>query len=181
MRKKLTLVAVLASLVLLALPSARAQQYYITLTASYKSTNTTGTLLTTKVTASSLLVDIMQDNAVARGHSLIFDVISGEIRVINKATGEDLGAWYVLAPDTSVATTDGTKSEVYWTITCPSDSGYEGTAVGTVQITRGLSDEIVKFKMIGKLTLRYQPEGGGSPRVYNGVFSTGARYTPPTR
>ncbi len=181
MRKKLPSLALLASLLLLAVPTVRAQQYYMTLTASYKSTNTAGALLTTKVSASSLLTDIFIDPTVARGHTLVFDVESGEVRVIQKSTGEDLGAWYVFTPDTAIGTLDGTKSEVYWTISCPADSGYEGTAAGTLQITRGLENEITKFKMIGKFTLRYRPESGGSPRVYTGVFTTGAKYTPPVR
>lgn len=171
--------SLLFALLLLAVPAARAQQYYLNLTASYKSTNTAGVLVPTKMTNPTLLNEILLAPSVARGHSLVFDVESGEVQVIHKASGEVLGAWYVFAADTTVSSADGSKSEVYWTISCPVDTGYEGTAVGTVQLTRGLENEITRFKMTGKFTLRHQPEGGGAARVYTGVFSTGARYIVP--
>jgi hypothetical protein len=163
----------------LAVPSARAQQYYLNLTASYKSTNSAGALVTTKMTAPSLLTEIFGDPLVGRGHALVFDIESGEVKVLEKSTGESVGTWYVFTLDTEVVNADQNKAEVYWNVTCPADPGFAGTAVGTVQITRGLENAITRFKMIGKFTLRYQPENGGSPRVYTGVFTTGARYIAP--
>ena len=179
MPKEPTSLSVLVALLLLAVPPARAQQYYLNLTASYKSTNSAGVLVTTKMTAPSLVNEIMLEPSVGRGHSLVFDLESGEVRVINKASGDVVGAWYLFTADTTVSNADGTKSEVYWNVSCPVDSGFEGTAVGTVQVTRGLENEITRFKMIGKFTLRYQPEGDGARRVYTGVFTTGARYVAP--
>lgn len=171
----------LIALCLFALSPIHAQQYYLNLTGSYKSTNQAGVLVTTKMTPAGTLSDIFPDPLMARGHALIFDIESGEVRVINKATGENLGAWYVLTVDTSVSSGDGSKSEVYWTISCPSDAGFVGSAVGTVQVTRGTENEITKFKMTGRFTLRYQPDWDASPRVYNGVFTTGARYVAPAQ
>jgi len=179
MRMKTSPFTLLLALLLLAVPSTQAQQYYLNLTASYKSTNSAGALVTTKMSAPSLLIEILRDTSLGRGHSLVFDIDSGEVRVVEKTTGEIAGAWYLFTVDTAVSNLDGTRSEVYWNVTCPVDSGYQGTAVGSVQVTRGLENEITRFKMTGKFTLRYQPEDGGAPRVYTGIFTTGARYVAP--
>jgi hypothetical protein len=180
MAKKRTSLFVLFGLVLLVAPSAWAQKYYLNLTATCRSTNSAGTLVNSRLSAPGLLNEIIPDPTVARGHCLVFDSESGEVQIIYKGTGEVLDTLYVFTLDTSVSNVDGTRSEAYWTISCPLDAGYQGSAVGTVILTRGLENEITRFKVHGKFVLRHQPAGEGRPRVYSGVFTTGARYVAPT-
>src|SRR5690349_13528033 len=61
MRMKTSPFTLLLALLLLAVPSTQAQQYYLNLTASYKSTNSAGALVTTKMSAPSLLIEILRD------------------------------------------------------------------------------------------------------------------------
>jgi hypothetical protein len=177
MVRKSALFSSVLGLLLLGLLTAGAQQYQLNLTATYKSTNAAGVLVTTKMTTPTLLGEIFSDGPTARLHQLVFDVGTGEVLVIQRGTGEVIGTWYLFAVDTLVENSSGDKAEVYWNVTCPTDDGYQGTAVGTVQISRD-GEEITRFKMAGKFVLRYQGSDG-SQRVYSGVFSTGARYVAP--
>jgi hypothetical protein len=177
MLRKSALFSFVLGLLLHGVSAATAQQYQLNLTATYKSTNSAGVLVTTKMTTPTLLNDIFSDGPIARLHQLVFDVQTGEVLVVQRATGEVLGAWYLFTVDTLVEDGSGTKAEVYWTVTCPSDEGYQGTAVGSVQIVRE-GEQITRFKMNGKFVLRYQASNGES-RVYNGVFTTGAQYVAP--
>jgi len=176
-RNSVFLLSLVFGVLLSGISTSRAQQYQLNLTATYKSTNSDGTITTTKMTTPTLLNEIFTSVPTARLHQLVFDVQTGEVLVIQRGTGENLGAWYLFTVDTMVEDSHGTKAEVYWNISCPADDGYQGTAVGTVQLTRE-GEAITKFKMNGKFVLRYQGSNG-EQRVYNGVFSTGAEYTAP--
>lgn len=178
MAKKSAYLPILLGLLLLGAINSQAQQYLLNLTATYKTTNEVGQLVNAKMTTPTLLNEIFADVPTARTMVLVYDVETGEVLVVQRATGVVLGAWYQFTLDTSVETANGSKSENYWTITCPVDEGFAGTAVGTVQILRDEQEAITKFKMQGKFSLRYQGESS-STRVYSGVFSTGARYIAP--
>jgi len=176
MARKSALLSFVLGLLLHGVSISSAQQYQLNLTATYKTTNSAGAIVTGKMTTPTLLNELFSDASMARLHQLVFDVETGEVLVVQKGTGEVLGAWYLFTVDTLVESSDGSKAEVYWNVTCPVDEGFQGTAVGTAQITRD-GDTITRFKISGKFVLRYQGEGG--TRVFSGVFSTGAPYVAP--
>lgn len=178
MATKKAFLPIVLGLLLQGIVTCSAQQYLINLTATYKSTNSAGVIVTTKMTTPTLLNEIFADVPTARLHQLVYDVQTGEVLVVQKATGEALGAWFVFDTATAVTSGDGTKAEVYFDVSVPSDENYEGAGVGTVQVTR-VGDEITKFKMAGKFTLRYEGPEGTPSRVYSGVFTTGALYVAP--
>jgi hypothetical protein len=178
MAKKLGFLPIFLGLFLHGAVTGSAQQYFINLNAVYRTTNSAGVLVTARMTVPSLMNEIVGEGPVARTMALVFDVETGEVLVVQKSTGVVLGAWYQFDLDTTVNAADGVKAECYWDVSCPADDGYRGTAVGTVQTVRGTENELIKFKMNGRFTLRYQGEGGAT-RVYSGVFATGARYIAP--
>jgi hypothetical protein len=160
--------------------SSAADRYHFNLSVTGKTTNEVGNLVTVSTTSSRLIREIAEENDVPPSSlAMIYERSTGNVLIVDRASGDTLGEVITLTPDVSVSNATDTLSQVYFQITNPGEENFKGSGVGTAKTTRDSLGDERSFKFNGKLFVAIQAvEGDTGTEVFTGVFSTSRVFTP---
>jgi len=154
---------------------------HINFEASTRSTNAGGKVVNTPVTGHKVVRECARNRAppvAPASLALVLDVDSGRVSVVDRATGTNVCEVFQFDEITSAADADSGYKVRHLRVRDPGAAQSAGSAVANERSSRDDNGVLVKYHLNGKFHLSYPSVDGSAPKVCNGTFNTGRRFTP---